>query len=469
MQMWQRGRLEARCWPFVADEWLNEASRPIRPARVDSSVPNVARVWNCLIGGRDNFESDRRAARQLVATSPLMAQVGPAARAFLRRAVTYLAADAGIRQFLDVGAGMPATGNTHEVAQAVDPSCRVVLVDNDPVVLSHARALLRSAPEGASSFVEADARDTRAVIDGAREILDLTRPVGVILTDVLNFVEDAADVLVRLADEVPSGSYLAVLQPSRDERLVAVAHKWNQLGPVPVFLRDRRQVASWLGGLEVIDPGIVEAHEWRPERGDPELPVVPLLCAVAQKPLPARRFAGSGHGGSGRLAEQVPGDARQMGAHRLDGGFALAGPERGDDRVMVRLVQVAPVLGSVAALEVAPDLPVPRRLHDPVERGEQRAVRGGDDAPVQGQVPGLELLVAVGLVAPREAAVHLGEVPGRRPHHDERQRLRLDQAADRHHVGRGEVRRRAALAPGLVPVLSHAVLACAGGVAARGG
>ena len=142
-----------------------------------------------------------------------MAQAAPASRAFLRRAVTYLAAEAGIRQFLDIGTGMPTAGNTHEVAQAVDPSCRIVYVDNDPVVLSHARARLRSSAEGATSYLDADARDTRAIIAGASATLDFARPVGVIMIDILNFLEDAAEVLARLAAAVPAGSYLAVMQP----------------------------------------------------------------------------------------------------------------------------------------------------------------------------------------------------------------------------------------------------------------
>jgi len=269
----------------VADEWLKAASRPIRTVRVDSSVPNVARVWNCLIGGRDNFDTDRRAARQLVAVSPVMARLPSASRAFLRRTVRYLAAEAGIRQFLDIGTGMPSPGNAYEVAQAVDPSCRVVLVDNDPVVLSHARALLRSSDEGAVSYLDADARDTQAVIDGARATLDLTQPVGVIMIDLLNFLEDAAGVVARLAAALPAGSYLAVMQPSRDERLMVAARRWNQLADSHIFLRDRDEVACWFAGLELIDPGIVEVDQWRPAPGDPGFPdSIPLLGAVARKP-----------------------------------------------------------------------------------------------------------------------------------------------------------------------------------------
>jgi len=268
----------------VSEEWLKTASRTIRAARVDPSVPNVARVWNYLIGGRDNFEADRQAARQLVAAAPVMAEVAPASRAFLRRAVTYLAAEAGIRQFLDIGTGMPTAGNTHEVAQAVAPSSRIVYVDNDPMVLAHARAGLRSSAEGVTSYLDADARDTKAVIAGACETLDLGKPVGVIMIDVLNFLEDAGDVFARLAAAMPPGSYLAIMQPSRDKRLTVAARRWNQLAATPVYLRDRDQVARWLTGLELIEPGIVEVHQWRPAPEDVDYPDgMPLLGAVVRK------------------------------------------------------------------------------------------------------------------------------------------------------------------------------------------
>jgi hypothetical protein len=268
----------------VSEEWLKAVSRPLKAAQVDPTVPNVARVWNYLVGGRDNFEADRQTAKQLVAAAPVMEQVAPASRAFLRRAVTYLAAEAGIRQFLDIGTGMPTAGNTHEVAQEVDPSCRIVYVDNDPVVLAHARAGLRSSEAGATSYIDADARDTPAVIAGARETLDLTRPVGVIMIDILNFLQDAADVLARLAAAVPPGSYLAVMQPSLDERLSVAARRWNQLAANPIFLREHAEVARWFAGLELVGPGIVEVHQWRPDPGDKDYPEgMPLLGAVARK------------------------------------------------------------------------------------------------------------------------------------------------------------------------------------------
>jgi hypothetical protein len=270
----------------VDEEWLKATSRLIKPAQVDSTVPNVARVWNYLVGGRDNFEADRRAARQLMAASPVMAQAALASRAFLRRTVTYLAAEAGMRQFLDIGTGIPTAGNTHEVAQAAVPSCRVVYVDNDPVVLSHARAGLRSAAEGTTSYIDADARDTKAIIDGAADTLDLARPVGVVMIDILNFLEDASEVLARMIAAIPEGSYLVIMQPVRDERLAQAAQRWNQVAAIPVYLRARDEVGDWLAGLELVDPGIVELHQWRPGPGDPDCPGgVPLLGAVARKPL----------------------------------------------------------------------------------------------------------------------------------------------------------------------------------------
>src|ERR1700733_3879166 len=191
----------------MSEEWLRATSRPVRPVRIDTSVPNVARVWNYLVGGRDNFEADRRAARLLISAAPVMAEIGPASRAFLRRAVTHLAAEAGVRQFLDIGTGMPTAGNTHEVAQAAAPACRIVYVDNDPVVLTHARALLRSAAGGVS-FLDADARDPASVLAGAGRTLDLTRPVGLVMIDILNFVADPDGVLAGLVAGLAPGSYL---------------------------------------------------------------------------------------------------------------------------------------------------------------------------------------------------------------------------------------------------------------------
>jgi hypothetical protein len=272
----------------VTDDWLRATTRQVKLAQIDTSVPNVARVWNYLVGGRDNFDADRRAARQLVAVAPVMADVAHASRAFLRRVVRFLAGEAGIRQFLDIGTGIPTAGNTHEIAQQVVPESRIVYVDHDPMVLVHARALLRSSPEGVTSYIDADARDPGKIIAGAQDTLDFSEPVAIVMIDVLNFIDGTREVgaIIRtLLDAVPSGSYLALMQPAIDQDLLIAQRRWNQISPIPVWLRDRDEVASWLTGLELAEPGIVDVDKWRPADGDPEYPDgMPLYGAVARKP-----------------------------------------------------------------------------------------------------------------------------------------------------------------------------------------
>ena len=276
----------------MADNWLKAAARhrPVRVTRVDPTVPNAARVWNYLLGGRDNFEADRVAARQLVESSPVLTEVVPASRAFLRRAVRFLAADAGIRQFLDLGTGIPTEGSTHEVAQSVAPQCRIVCVDNDPVVLTHARALLRSSPQGVTSYIDADIRDVATIVAGARQTLDFGEPVALVLISTLSFIEDSGEVaaiLAALLDAVPAGSYLALAQPASDldESILAAQRQWNEMALPTAWLRDRATVTAWFEGLELVEPGIVEVHRWRPAVGDPAADgVLPLYGAVARKP-----------------------------------------------------------------------------------------------------------------------------------------------------------------------------------------
>jgi hypothetical protein len=211
--------------------------------------------------------------------------MGHAGRAFYRRVVTYLAAEAGVQQFIDVSLGMPTSGVTHETAQAVAPASRVAYVVSDPQALSHARALLRSSAEGSVSYVDADACDVSAILAGAGQTLDFAQPVAVVMIDILNFVEDASALLSRLLGGLPSGSYAAVMQAVPDKRLVNAARRWSRIVPSRIFLRDRAQVARWFTGLELIDPGIVEVPQWRPAPGDPELPGgMPLLGAVGRKP-----------------------------------------------------------------------------------------------------------------------------------------------------------------------------------------
>lgn len=275
----------------MTEEWLRGTTRPVKLTRVDPTVPNVARVWNYLVGGRDNFEADRQAANQMIAVAPVIGEIGPASRAFLRRVVSFLADEAGIRQFLDIGTGIPTAGNTHEIAQSIAPESRIVYVDNDPIVLAHARALLRSSPEGVTSYIDADAREPSKIIASARLTLDFDQPVALILIDILNFIEGTSGpqaILSALLDAVPSGSYLALTQPASDldDTTIAAQQRWNQIAATtPVWLRDRAEVTSWFGGLDVVSPGIVELDKWRPAATDPVCTqVMPVYGAVARKP-----------------------------------------------------------------------------------------------------------------------------------------------------------------------------------------
>jgi hypothetical protein len=271
----------------VADEWLKKTTRPVKVAQIDATTPNVARVWNYLVGGRDNFEADRRAARQLIAASPVTEHVAPAARAFHRRVIRFLTLEAGIRQFLDIGTGMPTAGNTHEVAQEAAPSSRIVYVDNDPVVLAHARALLTSTAEGATSYVDADAANPAAIIGQARATLDFGEPVAVVLINILNFIADGATVakvLRTLREATAPGSYLAVLHPASDllPSLAPAAAWWNQVAATPVVLRSRAEVTGWADGLDLVEPGVVPVTRWRPDDGGMSA-AMPLYGFVARK------------------------------------------------------------------------------------------------------------------------------------------------------------------------------------------
>ena len=269
----------------MTDEWLKTTTRPVRVAQIDATTPNVARVWNYLVGGRDNFEADRKAARQLIAAAPIVAEVGHATRAFHRRAVRF-AAETGIRQFLDIGTGMPTAGNTHDIAQAIAPESRIVYVDNDAVVLSHARAMLTSAREGVTSYIEADARNVECIISAAARTLDFSQPVAVILIDILNFIpgDGAGEIVRALRDAVAPGSYLVIMQPASDldPLLEIAACRWNQIAATPVTLRSHAEVTAWADGLETVEPGVVQVTQWRPEEA-PAVGVMPLYALVARK------------------------------------------------------------------------------------------------------------------------------------------------------------------------------------------
>jgi O-methyltransferase involved in polyketide biosynthesis len=244
-----------------------------RPS-IDTTMPHSARIWNYWLGGKDNYPVDRMAGEQTIAVLPEIVDIARASRAFLIRVVRYLAGDAGIRQFLDIGTGLPTENNTHEVAQRVAPESRVVYVDNDPLVLVHARALLTSSPEGTTDYVEADARDVDTILGRAAATLDLGRPVAITMLGILPFIGDddeARSIVARLMAAVPAGSYLAVTHSTSDvsgERVVEAVRQWNQVAPTPYHLRSPEQIARFFDGLELIDPGVVACPRWRPDNRD---------------------------------------------------------------------------------------------------------------------------------------------------------------------------------------------------------
>src|SRR6266567_4852174 len=233
---------------------------------VDTSVPHIARVYDYWLGGKDNFAVDRAAAEQVMETFPDILVSVRAQRAFLGRAVHYLVAEAGIRQFLDIGTGLPSGNNTHEVAQRAAPQTRVVYVDNDPIVLLHARALLASRPEGATAYIDADLRDTETILAQAARVLDFGEPVAVMLLGVLHCVPDSGDpaaIVARLVDAVPSGSYLDA------DQMAASMRKYNEHVTVPLTARSHDEVSAFFTGLDLVEPGVVQLHRWRAGTGDP--------------------------------------------------------------------------------------------------------------------------------------------------------------------------------------------------------
>ncbi len=236
----------------------------------DTSVAHVARVYDYWLGGTDNFAADRVAGDQAIAVYPDIVFSVRANRAFLARAVRYLAADAGIRQFLDIGSGIPTANNTHEVAQSVAPGTRVVYVDKDPIAAAHARALLSGSPAGLTSYIDADVRDTEQILNVAGGTLDFSRPVAIMLMAMLQHIDDAdapSAIVAKLLDAVPAGSYLALSHPASDieaEAMGEMAQRLNKLMAEKVTFRGQAEVARFFDGLEMVEPGLVRVQEWRP-------------------------------------------------------------------------------------------------------------------------------------------------------------------------------------------------------------
>ncbi|MBP0461606.1 SAM-dependent methyltransferase [Streptomyces montanisoli] len=257
----------------------------IPKTQVDTSKPHPARVYDCLLGGKDNYPVDRQVARQLPENSPRDARLN---RAFMHRAVAWLA-ESGIDQFLDIGTGIPTEPNLHQVAQRANPACRVVYSDNDPIVLRHAEALLISTPEGATDYIQADVREPEVILQHARSFLDFSRPVALSLIALMHFIPDGDDpyaIARALTDALAPGSFFVLTQGTADFHpdLAATVSGTYKSGGISLALRSREQVARFFDGLDLEEPGLVRATEWYRTGPAPELEDCSFYVGVARVP-----------------------------------------------------------------------------------------------------------------------------------------------------------------------------------------
>ncbi|KOU54876.1 S-adenosyl methyltransferase [Streptomyces sp. MMG1533] len=263
---------------------------PLDAPLIDSSVPHSARIWNYWLGGKDCYEIDRQVGDQIVAANPQILDIARAQRAFLVRTVEHLVREAGIRQFLDVGTGLPTADNTHEVAQRIAPETRIVYVDNDPVVLAHAEALLTGSPEGATAYIDADLRAPEAILRRAAETLDFTEPIALVLLGITaHIVDDAAyDLVGRLVGALPSGSHLVLCDDTEvidPEAMRTMIEQWNEAGDNPRINRSPEQLARFFDGLELLEPGVISVSRWRPgPAAGTDVPEVDDFGGVGRKP-----------------------------------------------------------------------------------------------------------------------------------------------------------------------------------------
>ena len=283
------------------DEHDLELSEDGAGTGIDSSVPHSARIWNYWLGGKDNYAIDREVGDEFLAIFPGQADIARHSRAFLGRVVRYLAREAGIRQFLDIGTGLPTVDNTHDVAQSVAPESRIVYVDNDPLVLVHARALLTSGPEGACDYIHADLHDPDAIVGQAARTLDFTQPIAVMMLGILGHIPDEDDpeaIVARVLSKVPPGSYLVVNdgtnvlhaqagggEPADDSARARAIARYAAASGVPYFLRTPERIEGFFAGLEMVGPGVVSVSQWHVGDEPYDLPpMVDAFCGVGRKP-----------------------------------------------------------------------------------------------------------------------------------------------------------------------------------------
>jgi len=272
----------------VSESSTNAADQQQAPT-FDTGIPQTARIWNYWLSGKDNFAVDRAVGDEIQAAFPQIVENARLSRAYLARAVRYLAGEAGVRQFLDIGTGLPTADNTHQVAQSVAPDAKIVYVDNDPLVLAHARALLTSSPQGVTNYVDADLRDPAKILQEAAHTLDLQQPIALMLMGILGHIRDddqALAIVQRLMAALPSGSYLATYDGTNTSpEVVEAADIWNQSANPTYHLRSPQQIARFFDGLELVEPGVVSVVQWRPDPA-PAGPPTPIdqYCGVGRKP-----------------------------------------------------------------------------------------------------------------------------------------------------------------------------------------
>ena len=258
--------------------------------RIDTTVSHSARIWNYWLGGKDNFLVDQEVGDQILGFVPELVRSARADRQFLARAIRYLTAEPGIRQFLDIGTGLPTVDNTHQVAQRIAPESRIVYVDNDPLVLAHANALLTSTPEGTCDYIEADLRDPDSILRQAAKTLDFSEPVAIMMLGIVNFVIDTAEaqrIVGQLTGALSTGSYLTISHPTTEvdaEPMIQAVQFWNEQGSAPMTLRTREEVLSLFEGMDLVEPGVVTCSRWRPDPAEVgEITDVTHFGGVARK------------------------------------------------------------------------------------------------------------------------------------------------------------------------------------------